>query len=531
MNTTPESERQGVPSSGGSFFTWLRGLGIVRGSDRWFAGVAGGIAAKAGIDPLIVRGVFVVLTLLGGPGLLLYLVGWLLLPDETGRIHTEEIIRGRASSGMIITAAVVAGVIIIPLFVGLVFGGAPFAGTPGFWGWDLWSAMGVPLWLMRTVGWLFWIAVLVAAFFLVRHLVLQHGRERRENSAGDACAPGGQGAQSATARDPSRMDSSPSDSAAPAGERPATAAFSAQRTASGRSSTERPFEERAGEWAARTSERAEEWGRSFGERASRWGEEVGQQADEWSARYAEHHDAHRMGTAQTVLSLAFALLAGGAAAIWVGFEAASAGGRIDSGAAPALVAGLTASVAVLALSLIIVGIRGRHTGWVGFLAACGVFALLATVVLPGGTRFQPFGTMQVDGRTATGAVLIAGSADIDLRDLDERGPDSDIVIWQLAGDTSVRLPDDTPVDLDVRVLAGRIDDHGARPADAAAGAFLGRTVSVGAPGKRESAIADDGIGTVTVYLLAGGVDVTGGQRAGDEPADQNTRTRERETQR
>ena len=47
----------------GRFFSWIRGLGIERSSDRWFAGVAGGIAAKAGIDPLIVRGIFVVLAI------------------------------------------------------------------------------------------------------------------------------------------------------------------------------------------------------------------------------------------------------------------------------------------------------------------------------------------------------------------------------------------------------------------------------------------------------------------------------------
>src|SRR5690606_34105976 len=123
---------------------------IVRSQDRWFAGVAGGIAARAGVDPLIVRGLFVVLALLGGPGLLLYLAGWLLLPDSSGRIHAEEVVRGRASAGMMIAAAVIAGVVIIPVFVGLLLGNAALLGTPGFWAWDLWGALGLPLWLIRT---------------------------------------------------------------------------------------------------------------------------------------------------------------------------------------------------------------------------------------------------------------------------------------------------------------------------------------------------------------------------------------------
>src|SRR5690554_3031070 len=76
---------------GAGFFAWLRQLGISRDTDRWFAGVAGGIARRSGIDPIIVRGIFVVLALLGGPGILLYLAGWLLLPDQGGRIHLEEV--------------------------------------------------------------------------------------------------------------------------------------------------------------------------------------------------------------------------------------------------------------------------------------------------------------------------------------------------------------------------------------------------------------------------------------------------------
>src|SRR5690606_36759537 len=80
------------PSNG--FFQWIRGLGLVRdGSDRWFAGVASGLAHKARIDPRVARGVFAVLALIGGPGLLLYLFAWLFLPDHTGKIHMEDLFR------------------------------------------------------------------------------------------------------------------------------------------------------------------------------------------------------------------------------------------------------------------------------------------------------------------------------------------------------------------------------------------------------------------------------------------------------
>ncbi|MBA2725205.1 MAG: PspC domain-containing protein [Actinobacteria bacterium] len=51
-------------------------------TDRKVAGVAGGIAQHLNIDPLLVRIVFVVLTLGGGVGILLYALGWLLVPQD-----------------------------------------------------------------------------------------------------------------------------------------------------------------------------------------------------------------------------------------------------------------------------------------------------------------------------------------------------------------------------------------------------------------------------------------------------------------
>ena len=53
-----------------------------RRDDRMLAGVASGIAAYAGIDTLFVRIAFAVLTIVGGVGIPLYVVCWLLIPDE-----------------------------------------------------------------------------------------------------------------------------------------------------------------------------------------------------------------------------------------------------------------------------------------------------------------------------------------------------------------------------------------------------------------------------------------------------------------
>lgn len=50
--------------------------------ERMFAGVCGGIADYLEVDPTIVRLVFVALTLLGGPGLIVYIVLMLVVPER-----------------------------------------------------------------------------------------------------------------------------------------------------------------------------------------------------------------------------------------------------------------------------------------------------------------------------------------------------------------------------------------------------------------------------------------------------------------
>lgn len=51
-------------------------------SDRMLAGVGGGLARYFEIHPAVFRVGFVVLTLLGGAGILIYLAAWLVIPDE-----------------------------------------------------------------------------------------------------------------------------------------------------------------------------------------------------------------------------------------------------------------------------------------------------------------------------------------------------------------------------------------------------------------------------------------------------------------
>lgn len=49
--------------------------------DRVLGGVGGGLGAYLGIDPVIVRLVFVVLALAGGGGILAYIIAWIVIPE------------------------------------------------------------------------------------------------------------------------------------------------------------------------------------------------------------------------------------------------------------------------------------------------------------------------------------------------------------------------------------------------------------------------------------------------------------------
>ena len=87
-----------APPQGTSFlddmFTRLRGSGYHRDTDsRWFGGVCSGLAQRFGVDPVLIRAAAVVLVFLGGLGITLYVVLWLLLPDRRGEVLAERAVR------------------------------------------------------------------------------------------------------------------------------------------------------------------------------------------------------------------------------------------------------------------------------------------------------------------------------------------------------------------------------------------------------------------------------------------------------
>ncbi|GAA2754972.1 PspC domain-containing protein [Actinopolymorpha rutila] len=51
-------------------------------NERMIAGVCGGIARYAGLDPVIIRLALAASILLGGAGVVLYIVAWIIVPEE-----------------------------------------------------------------------------------------------------------------------------------------------------------------------------------------------------------------------------------------------------------------------------------------------------------------------------------------------------------------------------------------------------------------------------------------------------------------
>lgn len=55
---------------------------VRRQDDRMVFGVAGGLGAYFNLDPVIIRLIFVLMTLTGGHGILIYLILAIIMPEE-----------------------------------------------------------------------------------------------------------------------------------------------------------------------------------------------------------------------------------------------------------------------------------------------------------------------------------------------------------------------------------------------------------------------------------------------------------------
>lgn len=449
------------------FFDWIRSIGIDRGHDRWFAGVCGGIAARTGLDPLIIRGIAIVLAILGGPALFAYAIGWALLPDASGRIHAEQAFRGVFEPAMAAIGALIL-ITLLPFTRGLWWQGAPLA-----WG--------MPNWLATTftVGWS--IAVTVGIVWLVIFLLR---RIPAPDSAFRSPAPASSGA-SAPFNGASTPPSAPSgsfatapagstDAAGPAAAAAASTAVVWEATSAGRTTASTfspggaPIADGVTDPTAAVppvppvppAAQRSAWDALMEQKHGSTGS-----ADKRNYAHHNHDQAHRHhhpGAGFTAIALGLALTLGaGAAAIYSG---AFAGG-VWSGSA--LLIGLSFALGILALGIIVSGIRGRSSGAMGgfaFLAAAG---LLALGILPAGTQFSAVGsptwTVSSSSEAAPAYAIIAGTPTVDLTALTSStastssGDAPTIDVWVGFGATELLLPANRPVNVEVNTLAGGVE--------------------------------------------------------------------------
>ena len=422
--TSPPPPPAPAPS-GTRFFAWMRSLNIRR-EPGWIGGVAAGIATRLGVDPLIVRGIIVVVAVLGGPALLLYAAAWLLLPDENDKIHLEQLLRGVLESP-IAGIGVLVLLSLLPVTQGFWYAGSAFWGEP-FWG----AALGRALWTIVLLGLAVWLVVWIARR-ASRPTVVPATTDARPSTIPQPAAP------------------TPPPASAPAADFAAWREQQSAWKAENAAWRQQQNDERMAAWRAKHEETMKEQARL---RALR----------------AEENRRTRSNPLFSILVIGLALLAGGLTAL------APGNGELD---VTTVVAGLSVALAVLAVGMLINGIRGKRPGGAAGLAFVIVLPLLAFTFVPPNTHFQyangAYFSPQ-DRLSHSPDIYVAGGGRvvIDLQDYydnglanDGEGWDSDNVYFFVgSGDVTLLLPNDDWSVVNASVLDGKVrvagsdDDEG-----------------------------------------------------------------------
>lgn len=343
---SPPSTPPHAAQPGRGFFDWMRGLGIVR-QPGWIGGVCAGVAARLGIDAIIVRGIVVVLAIFGGPALLLYAAAWLLLPDADDNIHLERLIRGQFSPPVI-------GVGVLFLLALLPISGFWSAGpalwlNPGNWNAGFWGGPGHFIWVLAVIGAIVWFVVWASR------------RSRHTNAwpTADASATPPEAASAAAQTNvdatPVVAPNGPTPPPAPEGTDPDDIAAWKVQQADWKREHDAWKTQQAASERALARQRADEQRR------------IRQQQNEARRQeWVERDRRTRSNPLFTLIAVGIALVAGAAVALALG------GGSWTGIAATT---GMSVTLGVLGLAIVINGFRGKRSG-----GASGV-AVLVTIAL------------------------------------------------------------------------------------------------------------------------------------------------------
>ncbi|SIO10023.1 PspC domain-containing protein [Agromyces cerinus] len=403
--TTPSSGDPGAatpaPGTGTGLYDWLRRLGVPRRAG-WLGGVCAGVAARLGIDPIIVRGIVVVVAVLGAPFVLLYAIAWVLLPDTDGEIHFERLTRGIVDPA-IVGIAVMGVIGLIPLVQG---------GWLGWRWWPDWPTFIDPIfgldlaWPLRVL----WVLIVVGGIIALVVWLAQRASQNspsgvgaRMASATTAAAPGhpptaafaaGAGAAGAAAAaapaDPAVATADDATTTVPTTEPPvpaegadaaAIAEWRAQHEAWRLSRSEWKSSHHNAERAARAQAAAENRAKARALTA---------QAD--AARAARRASRPRASAAFVFTVLGLALVGGSIAAIWSLATPSVAGFAIPIA--------LAAATVLLSLGMVVAALRRRRSGALAFTTALSAFAMavavIAASIMPQGTLVPPSYSVSLD---------------------------------------------------------------------------------------------------------------------------------------
>lgn len=486
------------PHTGDRFFSWTAGLGLVRG-DGWIGGVAAGIAARLRIDPLIVRGVLVVVGLFGFPVIFLYAIAWAILPDLDGRILLQEALRRRFEPAQVgILGLLVLG--LIPLGPGVVFvGGIPgWMLSPGLGGWSALSALLVTVGLVLAGALLF--IIVRAARHSARSASPAPPQQRASAAAASpdtSAATTGSGpvapadaqgtdaagfAASAPALSPDEVAEAPSRSSSETDALPPspseTDTLPRSLSEAGTAESKRPtpdddayaaWREQHAAWKVQDDawrRRQQDTDRAVREQARR---ERQERAAAFTAEAAERRRLRRLTSPRTPLAYLGAVIG---AALISGTAAALAW---RDAAAPAR--GLFVAAAVLALSMVVAGALRRRSGFLAFVTVLTLLGAGAATAVPAaqtlhiGNYWLAVGDGSKPGTSASdpfvqtwGSLTIAG---------DDTGIDGATFVQKKSGNTQIMSdPLGASVRMDIEITTRdaavdsvRLDDIGARHED------------------------------------------------------------------
>lgn len=368
QSTGPQYERATHDHDGGGsarLFAWLRGLGMTR-QNGWIGGVCGAVAARLGIDPIIVRGIAVVVAVLGGPALLLYAAAWLLLPDAHGDIHLERLIAGRFDPPII-------AIIVIALFSFL-----PFA--QGFWwaGAQFWTGLS---WF-SVVGRVLWTLVVIALIVGVIVWAARSGRMPPAPPAGPAPSGSPSASPAASSATDARADDGPS-SVSHFGTVPTTVPAPGQDPVRGDGATSAPSDDLA-DWRARQ----EAWRADYAAWTARQNDarairqqrsaEIRSQAQALNAEADAARRRRRAANPRTGAAYVFIALGAAIATAGVAGTVALDG----AGADHALAIALASATGVIGLAIATAGILRRRSGFLTFVSIVLLALTALAAVLP-----------------------------------------------------------------------------------------------------------------------------------------------------